>query len=208
MAKTYNDIYMEAKGRFKAAGIGEYSLEARLLLAHLADKTPAEFLRDLRLYVSEEYAEKSGEMIKRRSDGEPIAYLTGYWVFYGLPLKITNDVLIPRTDTEIVVDTAIRLGGLRSGGEKKALRILDLCCGSGCIGLALAKNIPEARLTLTDNSKPAVKLSGSNAVLNKLASRVSCLCCDVFDTPPAILGTFDLIVSNPPYIKTDELESL
>jgi release factor glutamine methyltransferase len=132
MARTYNDIYIEAKRRFKEAGIGEYSLEARVLLAYLAGKTPAEFYRDLRLYVSEKYITESEKMINRRINGEPVAYLTGSWMFYGLPLKITKDVLIPRTDTEILADTSIRLLSNCEGGEdgdKRAFRILDLCCG-------------------------------------------------------------------------------
>ena len=141
-------------------------------------------------------------MIKRRLEGEPLAYLTGRWEFYGLPLVITKDVLIPRIDTEIVAETAIKLVRGRS------VRVLDLCCGSGCIGLAIAANVQESKLVLADNSDAALKVARTNAVLNRLSSRTSCIKSDVLGAPEIFLGAFDMIVSNPPYIKTADIAGL
>jgi release factor glutamine methyltransferase len=203
MAKTYNDIYLDARRRFRDAEISGFALEARILLAHLAGKSAAEFIRDSRLYVSKQYEIEAEALITRRLNGEPAAYLTGSWEFFGLPLAVSKDVLIPRTDTETVVRTAIDL--LKNRGP---CRVLDLCCGSGCIGLALADQLPDARLILADYSEAAVKLSRNNAVSNKLAARVGVVSCDARKEPPCVLGTFFMIVSNPPYIETGALAGL
>lgn len=202
MAKTYNDIYMDARKRFKQAGISGYSQEARILLAHVAGKKPEEFYRDIRLYTSAQYEEEAELMIERRLKGEPLAYLTGSWEFYGLPLVITKDVLIPRTDTEIVAETAIKL--IRGG----TARVLDLCCGSGCLGLAIAANAQSVKIVLVDNSNAALRVSRINAALNRLSSRTSCINGDALGDPGVFLGTFDMIVSNPPYIKTSDIAGL
>lgn len=202
MAKTYNDIYMDARKRFKQAGISEYSQEARILLAHIAEKKPEEFYRDIRLYTSGQYEQQAAEMIERRIRGEPLAYLTGSWEFYGLPLVITKDVLIPRTDTEIVAKTAIEL--IRG----RIARVLDLCCGSGCIGLAVAAYVPNTKIVLADKSNAALKVARRNAALNRLSSRTSCINADALNPPEVFLGAFELIVSNPPYIKTGDMAGL
>jgi len=201
--KTYNDLYLEARRRFKAAGISEYSLEARIILATAAGKTREEFIRDARLYVSSEYEEKVQKLIERRLEGEPVAYITGEWEFYGLPLTITNGVLIPRSDSEVLVDTALEI---MKGRED--LRILDLCAGSGCIGLALAYSLPGARVVLADISPEALRVCRLNIIKNNLTQRVTCVRADVKETPPMLLGSFDMIVCNPPYIPTADIEKL
>jgi len=201
--KTYNDLYLEARKRFKAAGISEYNLEARLILSAAAGKTREEFIRDARLYVSSEYEKMVQKLIERRLEGEPVAYITGEWEFYGLPLTITSGVLIPRSDSEVLVDTAIEL--LRGQGD---LRILDLCAGSGCIGLALARSLPSARVVLADISQEALRVCRLNILKNNLTQRVTCVRADVKETPPMLLGNFDMIVCNPPYIPTSDIEKL
>lgn len=203
MPSTYNDIYLEARRRLKAVGIAGFSLEARIILSSAAGKTREEFIRDARLYVSAEYKEKIQKLIERRLEGEPVAYITGEWEFYGLPLTITRDVLIPRSDSEVLVDTAAELLRGRQG-----LRILDLCTGSGCIGIALAQAVPGARLVLSDVSAEALKVCRLNVLKNHLTQRITCVRADVKETPPMLLGTFDLIVCNPPYIPTSDIEGL
>ena len=118
-------------------------------------------------------------------------------------MAITSDVLIPRIDTEVVAEEAIELV---QGGEKP--RVLDLCCGTGCIGLAIASNVPTARIVCVDSSGAALKVAKTNAIFNKLISRMSCVGCDVLDPPPPQLGTFELIVCNPPYIRTGDIAGL
>ena len=204
MAKTYSQLYIDIRRRLRDAGIEAYGLEARLMVAHAADKTPAKLLQDLSLYTSDRVSELAESFLERRLAGEPVAYITESWEFYGLPMEITRDVLIPRADTEVLVDTALSL--LR--GRKNDARVLDLCTGSGCIGCAIAHELPASRAVLIDNSAEAVRLAKRNAALNGLDDRVLCVEADITEQPPIRLGSFDMIVCNPPYIRTDERPSL
>lgn len=203
--KTYNDIYIEARRQLKAAGISAYALEARLLLAFAADKNSEDFIRDIRLYPGRDYEERAQLIIKRRLEGEPAAYITGQWSFYGLDITVNHSVLIPRTDTEVVAETAIRL---LKEKDKTNLRVLDLCTGSGCLGLAIAANIKDARLTLLDNDERALITAKRNAGINGLSQRVSCVMGDVLKAPSKILGKFSMIVCNPPYIPASDIAGL
>ena len=134
MPKTYNDIYIETRNILRDNGVESCALEARVITCIASGKTNTELLRDLTLYSSPEIEQAAEDMVKRRLLGEPVAYITGSWEFYGLPFAVTPDVLIPRMDTEVLVDAAIR----SIDGRKMDARILDLCCGSGCIGCAIA----------------------------------------------------------------------
>lgn len=156
------------------------------------------------MYVSSEFEEKVMQMLQRRAEGEPAAYLTGEWEFYGMPLKITKDVLIPRNDTEVLVDKAVEL--LRLKNEN--VRVLDLCCGSGCIGIAIAANCSHCKITMADKSPEAVRISKYNVNLNNLAKNINCLELDALQPPPRLVGRYDLIVSNPPYIPTGDIPTL
>jgi release factor glutamine methyltransferase len=154
-----------------------------------------------------EYAQKSGEplgaLLSRLENGEPAAYILGEWEFYSLPIRVTRDTLIPRPDTETLVDRAIEL--LRG---KAAPRILDLCAGTGCVGLALAANIPDADVILAELSEPALAVCRENTALNGLTGRVVELRADALKAPPTEIGQFDVIVCNPPYIKTAVIAEL
>ena len=204
MARTYNDIYIETRRALRDANIEGYALEAKLIVAQAAGKTTAQLLRDLHLYVPDELYKSAREMTRRRLTGEPVAYVTGGWEFCGVPLVITPDVLIPRGDTELMADEAVRLFSGRTGTP----RILDLCAGSGCIGCALAVRMPGAKVTLVDISPAALAVAGQNVAKNNLGTRVSCLSADATAKPPMYLGRFDLIVCNAPYIPTAELSAL
>ncbi|MBR1780833.1 MAG: peptide chain release factor N(5)-glutamine methyltransferase [Oscillospiraceae bacterium] len=203
MPKTYNDLYLAARRRLRDAGIEAASLEARELICYASGKDRDSFLRDARLYTSDEVEGRLEELLQRRTAGEPTAYLIGEWEFYGLPLDITRDVLIPRSDTETVAQRAIEIARKRG-----ACRVLDLCTGSGCIGLAVAANAPEAKVVLCDISEPALHVARANARRNGLSRRVMALKADARQDPPAMLGRFDLIVSNPPYIRSGDLAGL
>ena len=204
MAKTYNDIYILARKRLKDAGIEAYGLEARLIVSQAAGKTMDRFMRDLNLYASDEFAQQVDRMVTQRMTGEPVAYITGCWEFYGVPLEITRDVLIPRADTEVLVRAAIALFQGRNGTP----RILDLCAGSGCVGVAMGVHMPGAKIVMVDNSPQALSLCRRNIHRNNLDVRVMCVEADVTEKPPMLLGTFDLITCNAPYIPTAELETL
>lgn len=204
MPKTYNDIYIEARKKLRDNGVAAHNLEARLITAHAAGKPMDAFLRDINLYTSDTVAEKVYEMVDRRLKGEPVAYITGDWEFYGIPISVTKDVLIPRIDTEVLVDTAIT--ALK--GRKMDARVLDLCTGSGCIGCAIAKELPAAHVVLADKSRAALGVAKQNVLRNKLTPRVTCVEIDALSAPPMMLGSFDLLVCNPPYIPTAELDGL
>lgn len=201
--KTYNDVYIETRRALRAAGVEAFGTEARILLAAAADKTPEAFLRDLRLYPGADFEPRAAEYLRRRLAGEPAAYITGTWEFFGLELEINPSVLIPRSDTEVVTEAA--LDYLR---QKPGARVLDLCTGSGCIGLALAAATPDCRVVLADIDRRALILAKRNALRLKLSQRVLALEADVLAPPARQLGEFDLIVSNPPYVPTGELEGL
>ena len=203
MIRDYNEIYLDTRRRLKAAGIEAAGLEARLLLAFAADKKPEEFLRDIRMYPDETFTQRAEELVRRRLAGEPAAYLTGSWSFYGLDLEINPNVLIPRADSELMVDAA--LDRLRDVPEP---RVLDLCTGSGCIGIAIAARIPACRAVLADLDRRALLLAKRNAMLTHVSGRVLCMEADVHQGPAPRLGDFTLIVCNPPYIPTPELETL
>ncbi len=159
MPKTYNDLYLATRTALKSAGVEAYALEARLLVAYAVGKTKEEFVRDLRLYTSDENEQKIAALLQRRIAGEPLAYLIGEWEFHGLPIVVTPDVLIPRMDTEVLVDAALRV----LVGRKMNARILDLCSGSGCIGCALAHELPAARVVMVDISEEAHLPQGRRA---------------------------------------------
>jgi release factor glutamine methyltransferase len=202
--RTYNELYMDARTRLRQAGVEAFNLEARILVAQAAGKTTEELLRDLNLYSSPAVEEAVCTNIRRRLDGEPVAYITGTWEFYGLPMVVTPDVLIPRMDTEVLVDAAKAL----LTGRKMDARILDLCCGSGCIACALAHEFPAAKLVAVDISASALEVCRKNIALNRLSSHVLTLPGDALNTPPMSIGKFDMIVSNPPYIASREIMAL
>ena len=202
--KTYNDVYMQARNALREHGIEGYNLEARLLVATAAGKTTQELLRDLSLYTSPEMADKVAALTERRISGEPVAYITGAWEFYGLPMYINSDVLIPRMDTELLVDAAREL----LNGRKMDARVLDLCCGSGCIACAVGHELPAARIVAVDLSAKALEVARRNVAANRLSSRVICMQADATASPPMSMGQFDMIVSNPPYVRSADMKKL
>ena len=204
MPKTYSDIYITIRNALREHGIEAYSLEARFLLAAAAGKPKETLMRDLNLYTSNSVEVKALEMLQRRLNGEPLAYIAGKWEFYGIELNVSNDVLIPRMDTEVLVDTALE--SIKMRGMKA--RVLDLCCGSGCIACAVNKEMPATRVVAADISNEALEISRRNIKENGLASRIITMQADATTWPPMSIGSFDLILSNPPYIRSCELIEL
>lgn len=204
MATTYNNLYLDARKRLKAAGVEAAQLEARELVCFAAGKNREQFLRDMSLYASDEVEAKVADLMNRRLEGEPVAYLIGEWEFYGLPLDISRDVLIPRADTEVLAEQAILAA--RAAGE--GARVLDLCAGSGCVGLAVAANAPQCRAVLADVSEEALKICRQNIRRNDLNARVTCVQADARQAPSSVLWDFDVIASNPPYIPTRDIDGL
>ncbi len=205
MVKTYSQLYLDTR-RTLLATEGEHAAGqiARQLLMHVSGKTQEEILAHRDMYATEEICSALDFAADRILKGEPLAYLLGEWEFYGLPLYVDGNVLIPRDDTCAAVSLAIKHGLFLD----KAPRILDLCTGSGCIGLALASRIQDARVTLADISKEALAVAKKNISRNRMSGRVSCIQADALEKPAAFLGKFDMIVSNPPYITGQEKQAL
>ena len=204
MPATYNDLYLDARKALKSAGVEQAQLEARELLCFASGKGRAEFLRDLTLYASDGVEKRFRGLLERRLKGEPVAYLIGEWEFYGLTLDITRDVLIPRPDTETLVERGI----LFARNLPEGARVLDLCAGSGCIGLAIADNCPNTHVILAEWSEDALRVCRQNIRRIGLTRRADPVQVDALEPPPRLLRDFDLILCNPPYIPTLEVGRL
>lgn len=205
MVKTISQLYLDAR-RVLITQEDEQtaSLMARNLVCHITGKTQEQVLAQREMYVNEQVCQQMDAAVQRLMNGEPLAYILGKWEFYGLELIVTPDVLIPRDDTCAVAALAID----QSLFLDSKPRILDLCTGSGCIGLAIASRVKDAKVTLADLSPEALAIAKQNIVLHHLTSRVSCVKANALEAPPAFMGKFDLIVSNPPYITTGEMLEL
>jgi release factor glutamine methyltransferase len=144
------------------------------------------------------------QLVLRRLRREPVAYILGRREFWSLPLRITPDVLIPRPETETLVAEALRV---LSPTDQEELRLLEIGTGSGAISIALAKELPKAKITATDLSPKALSVAEENAAKNRVRDQIRFLQGDLFQPVPKG-ETFDLVVSNPPYITRGQLSSL
>ena len=204
MATTYNNLYLDTRNRLRRAGVSQAQTEAREIVCFAADKTKEQLYRDMSLYASSDLERRVEELVQRRLAGEPVAYIVGEWEFYGLPLDISRDVLIPRADTEVLAERAI----LKARAAGEGGRVLDLCSGSGCVGLAVAANADQCRVVLADLSEGALRLCKQNVRRNSLNARVTCISANALEAPSSVLWDFDVIACNPPYIPTGDLEGL
>lgn len=202
---TFGELYLQTRACLLAAESPESAGPmARDLVSTLSGMTQESFLAEKNSPVSAEICQRVDEALTRLRQGEPLPYVLGEWNFYGLPLYVGPQVLIPRDDTCALAELAIH----RALFLDQDPRILDLCCGSGCIGLAIASRLKDARVTLGDLSKEALSVARKNIQRNHLGGRVSCVQLDATEDPPAFLGKFDMIVSNPPYVTAGEMEEL
>ncbi len=154
---THGELCREAEQQLAAAGIPGAGVEARAMLCAALCAKYDDYYRLREQKASSETELSYRQMIERRLSGCPAAYICGEWEFFGLEFCVTESVLIPRSDTETLVEQALLLAGGRCG-----LKLLDLCCGSGCIGISVAKNLPEAELTLSDISADALAVAEKN----------------------------------------------
>ena len=202
---TYRDLYLSARSALSQTENQQNAgLIARDLVCSFSGLPPEQMLAEIDQPADPLAAEKVRQGVHRLLNEEPLAYVLGEWEFYGLPLYVSPDVLIPRDDTCAVTELAIN----KSLFLDKDPRILDLCCGSGCIGLAVASRVKDARVTLADISREALAVAKKNIARNKLGGRVSTFQVDARKNAPGFLGKFDLIVSNPPYITAEDMKQL
>lgn len=205
MVKTYGQLYLDARrSLLQTEDEQTAGFMARILVSTISGKTQEAMLADRDLYASEEICQKVETGVQRLLNQEPLAYVLGEWEFYGLDLYVDHNVLIPRDDTCAVAALAIKQALFLNQDP----RVLDLCCGSGCIGLAIASRVKDARVTLADVSRDALAVAKKNIVRHKMSGRVSCVSADALKPAHPFLGKFDLIVSNPPYITGEEMQQL
>jgi release factor glutamine methyltransferase len=196
------DVLNETARNFAIAGIPSPRLDAEVLLSFCLECDRLEFFKNPEKIISKKKLTVFQEIISRRLQGEPVAYITGCKEFWSLVLEVNSTVLIPRPDTEVLVEEALQVCQAIDSGE---IKILDVGTGSGAIALALAKEISHAAMVATDISASALETAKKNARNGHLDARIDFRCGNLFEP---IDDFFDIIVSNPPYISDEEYEKL
>ncbi len=192
--------------KLEAAGVANARLDAEVLLCHVLGKDRAWLLAHMPDALGDEDFRLFEQAGKRRAAREPLQYITGKQEFWGLEFMITPDVLIPRPETELVLESILATGQDRN----RLLQIIDLCTGSGCIAVSMAKELPQARILATDKSAKALSIAGENARRHGVADRIRFFEGDLF-TPLEELdihGQVDIIAANPPYIPSADYGTL
>jgi len=202
---NYLDLYKKGSEALVGAGIADASLDARLLLEYICGTDHNTLLVHGDMPVEDDKAERYMELISKRAAREPLAYILGEQEFMGLDFTVSEDVLIPNQDTEVLVEEALRY-------VSEGMRILDLCTGSGCIALSILNYSNGTTAVATDISEKALEIAGKNAERLGLQDRYTAHHADLYELKGALgdaeLGKFDIIVSNPPYIPTKVIDTL
>jgi len=196
----------EAATALRVAGLSEPRREAGSLLSHVLGRDTAFLITHADETLTADELSSLREAVARRAGGEPFQYIAGRQEFYGLEFEVSPDVLIPRPETELLVETALEL--LR---ETPAPFVCDVGTGSGCIAVTLLHERPDARGVALDVSPPALAVAARNAARHGVAGRLSFLVSDCFEALPAADDggdRFDLVASNPPYIVEADVEGL
>jgi len=207
---TAIDKLKEVAAFLKYRGIEDSAKEAEILITETLHIDKSKLYTDS-LEISEDTLKQIDALTSRRAQGEPIQYIIGHVDFYGMKINVGRGVLIPRPETELLVEEAIK----RVKGQGSRVKILDLCTGSGCIAIAIAKHFPDADVYGVDKSGTAIQYATRNATENNVRN-VHFIKGDLFSiswdspesTTPIGKMAFDCIVSNPPYIKTDDIQNL
>jgi release factor glutamine methyltransferase len=200
---TIEAVVRWAADDFRARGLDKPRLDAEVLLAHALGSTRMQLVIDAKRPLEPGELARFRELVKRRRAREPVAYLLGAREFYGRSFRVDKRVLVPRPDTETLVDVALA----RTEACSLSMRALDLCTGSGCVAITLSRQRPTASVHATDLSDDALAVARDNA-FRLGAHTVSFTRGDLFDALAPGCGPFDIIVANPPYIATAEMETL
>jgi release factor glutamine methyltransferase len=193
---------------FQKKGIDQPRLSAELLLSHVLKLPRIALYTDYERVLDQRQLAIFRELVRRAAADEPIAYLTGRAHFFNMELEVNADVLIPRPDTETLVENVLQTVRHQSGLESP--RVLDLCTGSGCVAAAIAQNLKSAMVVAIDVSPAAVAVARRNIEQLKLADRVLIEEGDLFEPISRLVDArpFDIIVANPPYIATGQMANL
>ena len=198
----------------KDAGIDEAPLEAEILVRHVAGIDRAGLYADPDRTITDREAQHLDALVARRCQREPLPYILGHWEFYGMDFHVSPAVLIPRPETETLVEEALRwarsgetkaLGAESAKANARHLRIADIGTGSGCVAISLAKHLPQATVVATDISAEALTVARQNAERHNVQNRIQFVEGDLLT---GVEGKLDLIVSNPPYIPDGEVPGL
>ena len=199
---TISELEKLGSQKLRASGKENSDFDARCLLEFVLKLNPTQYLLNRSEEVDSVCAEKFLSLVERRSNGEPLQYILGKWEFMGLPFYVGKGVLIPRPETEMLVEFALDF--LK---DKKNPVVIDLCSGSGCIAISVAKHLPNAKVYAVEKSDLAFPYLKKNIWLNCVFN-VSAVHGDIFDRTLLSEIKPDLILSNPPYIRSPEIASL
>jgi len=199
----------------KGKGIDNPRLDSEVLLAHLLRLDRVGLYLNFDRPLSRDELSSFREIVKRRGSREPLQYITGHQEFWSLDFKVTPDVLIPRPDTEILVEEALKAVRRETLDVRRQnqlpFTILDLCTGSGCIAISLAHELKDAVVYAVDTSEAALSIARENAEKNVVQDRVIFLQGDLYEALTSYvsrLTSYDIIVSNPPYIKNIDIPNI
>ena len=191
------DFVKENTNKLDAAGISDASVDIWLLLEHFADIKKSDYLANPNMELTKVVAEQVEEAVEKRINHIPVQHIIGQTEFMGLTFKVNENVLVPRLDTEILVDEVVKYVG------DEFVSILDMCTGSGCIAITISDMCDNATVVASDISKDALEVAKENNQINQ--TDATFVESDLFEN---VEGLFDVILSNPPYIKTEEIENL
>ena len=207
MATSIAEAILRAAHELRKAGVPEPRREAGSLMGHALQQDRSFVLAHADDLITTEQAERFREYLDGRMKGKPLQYITGRQEFFGLDFEVNSDVLIPRPETELLIETALKL----TTGLRSAPFICDVGTGSGCIPITLLhelRQFPASRAIAIDVSEAALAVAKRNAARHSVAERIEFVVSDCFDELDARVGQFDLIVSNPPYIRADAFDYL
>ncbi|MBK8302911.1 MAG: peptide chain release factor N(5)-glutamine methyltransferase [Pyrinomonadaceae bacterium] len=203
---TILDLLNQSANRLSEAGVADPRREAASLLAFALDKAPAFLIAHPEYELTDDEAARFDGLMARRANREPFQYITEQQEFYGLDFEVTPDVLIPRPETEILVEEAIReLNKLNELNTLRELTVCEIGVGSGCITVSILQNVPAATAIATDISEKAIGVAMRNATSHRIADRLTFIEGDLF---AGVTEKFDMIVSNPPYIPDADLTDM
>lgn len=198
------EAWVRSRKRLERASIPDAGIEAEVLLRNALGIDRATFLASPERELSDEDAEAFERTVQRRVGGEPLSYITGHREFYGLDFVVSPDVLVPRQETEFLIEAVLEYARSRPVDEE-SLTISDIGTGSGCIAVALGAHLPKATVYATDVSLEALRVAGENIRRHGLEGRIQLRHGDLFE---ALDGPVDVVVSNPPYLSTEEATEL
>ncbi len=203
---TIIEAINEAAKKLSGQGVSTARLDAEVLLCHELGRDRAWLLAHIQDELDETSRRSYELAVGRRAKREPLQYITKQQEFWGLGFLVTPDVLIPRPETELIIESVLSAEEHR----KKPLNIIDLCTGSGCIAVSLAKELQTARIMALDKSSKALSVARENAFRHDVADRIRFLEGDLFEPLEAldIHGQADIIVSNPPYVPSGDQRTL